>query len=89
MPIRRATSLDLPAIAALHIAIAAELRALAPAGYGRPLETMPGAGDVAGKFRDALPTEETHKERVRGWLSHAALADAQRTGDARQQASMH
>jgi [ribosomal protein S18]-alanine N-acetyltransferase len=54
MPIRRATSLDLPAIAALHIAIAAELRALAPEGYGRPLESMPGAGDVAGKFRDAL-----------------------------------
>jgi rubrerythrin len=44
---------------------------------------------LAGKFRDALATEETHKERVRGWLSHAALADAQRTGDGRQQASMH
>ena len=54
MPIRPATSLDLPAIADLHIAVAAELRKLAPEGYGAPLETMPGAGDVAGRFRDML-----------------------------------
>jgi hypothetical protein len=44
---------------------------------------------LASRFRDALATEETHKESVHGWLSHAALADAQRTGDGWQQASMH
>ena len=44
---------------------------------------------LASRFRDALATEEMHKERVREWLSHAALADAQRTGDGWQQASMH
>jgi ribosomal protein S18 acetylase RimI-like enzyme len=54
MSIRPATSLDLPAIADLHLAVAAELRQLAPAGYGAPLESMPGAGEVAGKFRDML-----------------------------------
>jgi ribosomal protein S18 acetylase RimI-like enzyme len=54
MPIRPATSLDLPAIADLHLAVAAELRRLAPEGYGAPLESMPGAGDVAGTFRDML-----------------------------------
>jgi ribosomal protein S18 acetylase RimI-like enzyme len=54
MPIRPATSLDLPAIADLHIAVVAELCALAPQGYGAPLATMPGAGEVAGKFRDML-----------------------------------
>ena len=48
-----------------------------------------GQDRLASQFRDALATEETHKERVREWLSHAALADAQRAGDGRQQASMH
>jgi len=54
MNIRPATSLDLPAIAALHGAITAELHALAPTGFGGALETLPGRGDVAGKFRDML-----------------------------------
>jgi ribosomal protein S18 acetylase RimI-like enzyme len=46
--------MDLPAMADLHIQVAKELRALAPDGYGAPLETMPGTGEVAGTFRDAL-----------------------------------
>jgi rubrerythrin len=44
---------------------------------------------LASRFRDALATEETHKERVRGWLTHAALAEAQRMGNGRQRAPMH
>jgi rubrerythrin len=44
---------------------------------------------LASRFRDALATEETHKERVRGWLTHAALAEAQRMGNGQQRASMH
>lgn len=48
-----------------------------------------GQDQLASQFRNALATEETHKERVRDWLSHATLADAQRMGDGRQQASMH
>jgi ribosomal protein S18 acetylase RimI-like enzyme len=54
MLIRSATMLDLPAIAALHSNVTAELRELAPEGFGAPLDTMPGVGDVAGVFRDML-----------------------------------
>ena len=60
-------------------------------GWGMLVEVAASTrqDQLASRFRDALATEETHKESVRGWLSHAALADAQRTGDGWQQASMH
>lgn len=48
-----------------------------------------GQDQLATQFRNALATEETHKEKVREWLSNAILADAQRMGDGRQQAPMH
>lgn len=48
-----------------------------------------GQEDLANEFRNALATEETHKERVREWLSHAMLANADRKGDGQRQASMH
>ncbi|MDQ3023788.1 MAG: GNAT family N-acetyltransferase [bacterium] len=54
MLFRLCTSLDLPAVAALHISIASELRSLSPEGFGAPLESLPGAGDVTGKFRDLI-----------------------------------
>lgn len=48
-----------------------------------------GQKQLAGQFRNALATEETHKERVRGWLGNAALADVQRKVDGHQRAAMH
>jgi ribosomal protein S18 acetylase RimI-like enzyme len=54
MVIRPATTLDLPAIAQLHISVAAELRNLAPEGFGTSPDNLPGRGDVAGTFRDTL-----------------------------------
>ena len=47
-----------------------------------------GQAEMASEFRNALATEETHKQRVRQWLGNAALAGAQRQGDG-QRASMH
>lgn len=40
-----------------------------------------GQNGMASEFRNALATEEIHKQRVREWLGNAALADAQRNGD--------
>jgi ribosomal protein S18 acetylase RimI-like enzyme len=54
MLIRRATSLDLPALAALHDRAADELRGLAPDGFGLPPEAKPKLSEITGKFRDML-----------------------------------
>src|SRR5690348_7072259 len=35
-------------------------------------------GDMASQFRNALATEEIHKQRVRAWLGKAAVSDARR-----------
>lgn len=45
--------------------------------------------DMARAFREAIATEETHRQRVRGWLGNAVLADTQRVGDDGRRTSMH
>lgn len=48
-----------------------------------------GQKELASQFRNALATEEIHKQRVREWLGNAALADVQRASAGPQQAWMH
>lgn len=48
-----------------------------------------GQKKLASQFRNALATEEVHKERVREWLGNAAVADVQRNGDGQQRTAMH
>lgn len=48
-----------------------------------------GQKELADQFRNALATEQAHKERIRGWLGNAALSDARRDGDQQQRTAMH
>lgn len=43
--------------------------------------------ELAGEFRNALATEETHKARIRDWLGKAVIDESQRQGDG--QATRH
>jgi ribosomal protein S18 acetylase RimI-like enzyme len=52
MLIRKATPLDLPAVAALHCAIADEIRAMVPGGFGTPEQDS--TSGATGRFRDML-----------------------------------
>lgn len=48
-----------------------------------------GQKELADAFRNALATEEIHKERIRDWLGKAAATDMQRSGEGQQRAAMH